>query len=221
MQKVVLKAEPRAPGRHMNRELRLSDRVPGVVYGRTIEAQPVSLDRRSLGQALHEAAGGVIEMQLPGRAKLHVLTREIQRDPIKHNIKHIDFYAVSMTQLVRVQVPVVPEGVAPVLEDSSMVLVRSTDSVEIECLPANIPEHLVADLSKLVSVEDSILVSDLALPPNTKLITDGDHVVFAITISRAGAIEEETEAIEEAETAASEVEVVTKRKPKEEEAGED
>jgi large subunit ribosomal protein L25 len=213
MEKVVLKAEPRQTGRHSNRDIRNAAGVPGVVYGQHAEAQAISLNRKALGIALHKASGGVIEVELANQPTLNVLVREVQRHPTKHNILHIDFLAVSMTEKVKLHVPVVHEGHAPVMTNLDMVLVRGLDNVEVECLPGDIPEHLVADLSTLLTVDDEILVKELKVPAGVKVLTDGDHVVYAVTLSRAAAVEE----VVEAETASpDEVEVVTKRKPKEE-----
>jgi large subunit ribosomal protein L25 len=215
MEKVVLQAEPRTPGRHENRELREGQRVPAVIYGKDTEAQSVSLDRKQLGMALHRSGGGVIEVEVPGQAQLHVLAREVQRHPVKHNVQHVDFYAVSMTQLVRLQVPVVAEGIAPIMADANNVLVRQADMIEIECLPGDIPEHFVADLSTLVTLDDEVLVKQLRVPETVKVLTPGDHVLFSVTASRA-AVGEEAEATPEAPSA-DEVEVIRKRKTEEEE----
>ena len=213
MEKVVLQAEPRQTGRHSNRDIRNAAGVPGVVYGQHAEAQAISLNRKALGIALHKASGGVIEVELANQPTLNVLVREVQRHPTKHNILHIDFLAVSMTEKVKLHVPVVHQGQAPVMTNLDMVLVRGLDNVEIECLPGDIPEHLVADLSTLLTVDDEILVKELKVPAGVKVLTEGDHVVYAVTLSRAGVVEEAVEA----ETASpDEVEVVTKRKPKEE-----
>ncbi len=215
MENITIQAEPRKVGRHSNRELRDAERVPGVVYGKGQEALAISMDRKLLGIALHKASGRTIEMTVPGQGPLHVLAREIQRHPTKHSILHIDFLAVSMTEKVRVNVAVVAEGQAPALSNPDLVLVRGLDSVEIECLPGDIPEHLVADLSTLETVHDEILAKQLKLSEKIKLLTDEDQVLFAITPSRAAAVEE---AAEEAATA-EEVEVVKKGR-KEEEAAE-
>lgn len=213
MEKVVLQAEPRQTGRHSNRDIRNAAGVPGVVYGQHADAQAISLNRKALGIALHKASGGVIEVELANQPTLNVLVREVQRHPTKHNILHIDFLAVSMTEKVKLHVPVVHEGQAPVMTNLDMVLVRGLDNVEVECLPGDIPEHLVADLSTLLTVDDEILVKELKVPAGVKVLTEGDHVVYAVTLSRAGA----EEVAAEVETASpEEVEVVTKRKPKEE-----
>jgi large subunit ribosomal protein L25 len=213
MEKVVLQAEPRQTGRHSNRDIRNAAGVPGVVYGQHAEAQAISLNRKLLGIALHKASGGVIEVELANQPTLNVLVREVQRHPTKHNILHIDFLAVSMTEKVKLNVPVVHEGQAPVMTNLDMVLVRGLDHVEVECLPGDIPEHLVADLSTLLTVDDEILVKELKVPAGVKVLTEGDHVVYAVTLSRAGAVEE---AVEPETASPDEVEVVTKRKPKEE-----
>jgi large subunit ribosomal protein L25 len=215
MEKLVLKAEPRKPGRHANRELREGSRVPAVVYGRDTEPQAISTDRKALGIAPHNSGGGVIEVELPGQPLLNVLAREIQRHPTKHNVLHVDFYAVAMNQLVRLQVSVVTTGTAPVMEDGDMVLVRQSDSVEVECFPGDIPEHLVVDLSGLATINDSVSVKDLQVPEGVKILTPAEHVLYSVTASRAALEEEETEEAEE--TAADEVEVIRKGKEEEDE----
>lgn len=214
MEQVTLKAEPRTTGRHANRELRTAERVPAVIYGKTMEAMPISVDRKALGIALHAASGRTIEMEMPGRPPLHVLAREIQRHTLKHNVLHVDFLAVSMTEKIHLSVPVITEGHGPILGMPDTVLVRNLDTVEIECLPGDIPEHLVADLSKLATMDDAILVQDLIVPAGVKVLTEGSHAIFSVSMSRAGLMEEEAEA-----PTADEVEVVTKRKPKEEAEG--
>ncbi len=194
MENVTLEATPRAAGRHSNRELRDAGRVPGVVYGKGQEALAVSMDRKLLGIALHKAGGRTIEMTLPGEAPLHVLAREIQRHPTKHSILHIDFLAVSMTEKVRLNVSVVPEGQAPAAGQQCRPDPGAQPGhVEIECLPGDIPEHLVADLSTLAGVHDEVLVKQLRVPERIKVLTDGEQVLFAITPSRAAAVEEATE----------------------------
>lgn len=213
MEQVTLEAEPRTTGRHANRELRNDQRVPCVVYGKGQEAVAISVDRKSLGQALHRAGGRTIELSLPGHGQVHVLTREVQRDVVKHRVLHVDFFAVSMTEKVRLTVPVVPAGIAPALDGGELVLVRGLDAVEIECLPADIPEHLVVDLSTLRGVHDEVLVKDLQVADRVKVLSEATVVLFAITASRAAAVEE-AEAVET--PSADEVEVI-KRKREEEE----
>lgn len=213
MEQVTLEAEPRTTGRHSNREVRNEQRVPCVVYGKGQEAMAISVDRKLLGQALHRAGGRTIELSLPGQGQVHVLTREVQRDVIKHRVLHVDFLAVSMTEKVRLSVPVVSEGIAPALDGGELVLVRGLDSVEIECLPGDIPEHLVVDLSPLKTVHDEVLVKDLRVPEKVRVLAEPTQVLFAITASRAAAVEE---AEGEEAPSADEVEVIKKKRDEDE-----
>jgi large subunit ribosomal protein L25 len=210
MENVNLQAEPRSAGRHQVRELRLATQVPAVVYGPGVQPQSVVVEARSLHKALVAAGSGLIALHVGQGPIVQVLAREIQRDPVRRNIIHVDFQAVAMNQKLRVTVPIEQEGVAPIsAENPDAVLVRVSDSVEIECLPADIPNHIVADISKLATVDDEVLAKDLVLPPNVRLVTEPDHVIVAVTLARA-AVEEEVETTEE--PSAEDVEVIAKGK---------
>jgi large subunit ribosomal protein L25 len=209
MEKTTLDAELRGVGRHPVRELRDVARVPAVIYGAGVESQPISVNAKLLQKALHQAGTGLLTLQVAGGSPVNVLAREVQRHPVKHNVLHVDFQAVSMTEKLRLHVPIVHEGDAPAMKmNGDLVLVRNLDAVEIECLPADIPNHLVADLAKLQNEHDEIVVSDLAAPSGVKVLTAHDHVVFSLTLSRAGTVEE----TEEGAAAAAEPEVVVKGK---------
>jgi large subunit ribosomal protein L25 len=208
MEKIVLQAELRGVGRHQLREMREAKLVPGVVYGANREAQVVAVDAKALHKALYAAGTGLVLLQIGDQAPFQVLAREVQRDPVKRSFLHIDFQAVSMTEKLRLHIPIEQGGTAPVLSNPDMVLVRRMDAVEIECLPADIPPHLVADISKLEKVDDQLLAGDILLPSSVRLVTDPSHVIFSVTMSRAAA-EEEAEA---AEVVSEDVEVVAKGK---------
>jgi large subunit ribosomal protein L25 len=208
MEKITLDAELRGVGRHPVRELRDAARVPAVIYGAGVEAKPISVNAKALQKALHQAGSGLLMLQVIGDSPLNVLPREVQRHPVRHNVLHVDFQAVSMTEKLRLHVPIIHEGDAPAMKlNGDLVLVRNLDAVEIECLPADIPNHLVADLTKLQSEDDEVLASDLTVPNGVKVLTAHDHVIFSLTLSRAGTLDETEEG-----AAAAEPEVVIKGK---------
>jgi large subunit ribosomal protein L25 len=209
MEKITLDAELRGVGRHPVRELRDVARVPAVIYGAGVEAQPISINAKALQKALHQAGSGLLTLHVVGDSPVNVLPREVQRHPVKHNVLHVDFQAVSMTEKLRLHVPVIHEGDAPAMKlNGDLILVRNLDSVEIECLPADIPNHLVADLTKLQGEDDEVLASDLAVPNGVKVLTVHDQVIFSLTLSRAGTLEE----TEEGAATTAEPEVVVKGK---------
>jgi large subunit ribosomal protein L25 len=216
MDKITLQAESRpTAGRHALRELRAAAGVPAVVYGAAFETQNVAINARDLHRALMAAGTGLIELHIGEGAPVQVLAREVQRDPIRRKALHVDFMAVSMTEKLRVDVPIVAEGIAPAMSRPDLVMIREMDAIEVECLAVDIPRHLVANIADLKTADDSIYVRDLVVPPGVKVLVDGSHVVISLTISR-GAVEETVEG-EEAATVA-EPEVVTKGKKEEEEA---
>ncbi len=218
MEQITLDAELRGVGRHPLRELRNVERVPAVVYGASVPTQAVAVNARDLRKALHAAGTGLLTLQIAGQPPVQVLARDVQRDPVKHHLLHVDFQAVSMTQKLRVHVPIMPEGSAPAMKlNGDLVLVRNLDSVDVECLPSDIPSHLIADLTKLQNDDDELLVSDLALPAGVRILTAHDHPVFSLTLSRAGALEE----VPEEAAPTSEVEVVVKGKAAKEGAEEE
>lgn len=208
MEKIILEADLRGVGRHPLRELRGEERVPAVVYGAGAQAQPIAVNVKALQKALHQAGTGLMTLQIAGQEPIQVLAREVQRHPVRHNLLHVDFQAVSLTEKLRVHVPLVHEGEVPAIRaNGDLVLVRNLDTVEVECLPGDIPNHLVADLTKLKTADDELLVRDLVAPIGVRIMTPADHVVCSLTLSRAGALEE----VEE-ETPSAEVEVVAKGK---------
>jgi large subunit ribosomal protein L25 len=208
MEKVILDAELRGTGRHPVRELRDVARVPAIVYGGDAKAQAIAVNAKALQKALRAAGTGLLTLEIAGQSPLQVLTREIQRHPVRHNLLHVDFQAVSLTEKLRLDVPLAPEGEAPAMKvNGDLVLVRHLDHVEVECLPSDIPNHLVADLAMLKTEDDELLVRHLSVPSGVRIITPADHVVFSLTLSRAGTTEDA-----EGETPTAEVEVVTKGK---------
>jgi len=210
MEKITIKAEPRAVGRHQVRELRGEAKVPAVVYGQSREARPVALSAKELQRALHRAGSGLLTLEMEGE-QLQVLAREVQRDPIKRHLLHVDFQAVSLTELLSVEIPVMIEGVAPVSRIGEAILVRHLEHVQVECLPGDIPGHLVADVSALNTIDDVLYARDVVLPAGVVLLTDPNEVIITVSLPRK-AEEEETAA--EGET---EVEVVAKGKKEVEE----
>ncbi len=211
MENVTLLVETRRAGRHQVRELRTAGRVPAVLYGQGIESRPIAVDAKALRKALRAAGSGLLSLLVGNELAVQVLAREVQYDPIKHHMLHVDFQAVSMTEKLRLEIPIVQEGTAPVEQlHPNAVIIRHLDSVEVECLAVDIPNHLVADLSKLATEDDVVMVKDLVVPPGVEILADPDQVVLGVSLARLEAEEEE----EAEEPEIGEVAVVAKGKAK-------
>jgi large subunit ribosomal protein L25 len=143
------------------------------------------------------------------------LVREKQRNKLTGTLLHVDFLAVSMTEVLRSQVYLELVGVSPAIKDLDGVLVTGMDEVEVECLPQNLPERILVDISGLKEIGDGIYVRDLAVPEGVQILEEPDTMLVLVT---AQAVEEEEEVPEEVEELAEEPEVLERgRKEGEEE----
>jgi large subunit ribosomal protein L25 len=211
-------------GKGAARTLRRQGQVPAVIYGHGREPLSLSLNARDLDKLLShiQAESTVIEVSVGG-ATAKTLIREIQRHPIKRQILHVDFQALVAGEKVTVNIPIVLEGIPEGVKLEGGVLDQTLRELEIECDPSDIPDHAVLDVSAMV-IGDSLHVSDIKLPTNVKILDDPETSVAVLAAPRA--VIEETpaaEAVEGAEGAVGEPEVIGKGLGDEEEGegGED
>lgn len=217
MDQLALDAEPRTiQGKQVN-QLRRKGLVPAVVYGKVTEPIPVQVPQRSLERVLAEAGEStLISLRVAGRPEpFAVLVRDQQRDVLTQAVTHVDFYAVVMTETIRVRIPLVLEGEPPVLQKFQGVLLQPKEDVEVECLPKDLVPHIAVDVSALQAFDDAIYVKDLVSPAGIEVLDDPDDLVA--TVSPAA---EEVPEAEAAPVEPGEVEVIKKGKKVEEEGEE-
>ena len=196
-------------------DIRNNGMVPAVVYGARVENTLLSvssLDFAKILKTAGETSTILLEMKGDKNIKLNVLIHEIQKDPVKDIPIHIDFLAVDLNKPVEVEVPLVFEGVSEAEKIGLGILTKVLHNINIEALPKDIPQTLEVDLSKLNTLEDQILVKNIKLPSEVKLITNEDEVVALIT-----PIREEKESEEESVDLSS---IEVEKKGKKEEGGE-
>lgn len=174
-------------GKGAARRLRRQGKVPGVVYGRNTDNLHLEVDANALNRLLASAGGGgLIDLAIEGQTKT-VLIRDVQREPDRDDILHVDFHAVDLDQEVQTQVPVVLVG-EDQRESDGGVVTQLVREVTVTCMPADIPERIEADVSGL-GIGESLLVSDLKAPEGVNIISPGEDVVVNVTASRAAAAE--------------------------------
>jgi len=190
--------------------------VPGVIYGHVGSSIPIQVSRKDLKEIIKKAGfSRLINLKIKGESTPHlVLLKDLQRDPITHKVRHVDFYEVAAEEKITAEVPLVFKGESPVVASGVGVLIYSMETLEVECLPADLPPEIEVDLSVLKEIDDAILVRDIKLPPGVTPAVPLDEEV--VRVVRAG--EEE---IEEVPGPAPEVEVVAKGKAAKEEKEED
>jgi large subunit ribosomal protein L25 len=180
-------------GKGVARKLRAAGRVPAVLYGRGADPQPISVDARELGHVMHGGANVLVDLVVDGEQHL-AMPREVQRDHIKGRYWHIDFFAVSRTEKITVEVPIRLVGESSGVKMGG-VLEHHLWDVEVECLPTDVPDAIEADISAL-EIGDSIHVSDLRAPNGAVIISNPEDSVVAVAQPQARVEAEEGEAVE-------------------------
>lgn len=217
MEKVVLDAEKRDVVGKQVKALRRAGKLPAVIYGRRTEPINVSLDAHSASLILGRlTSSSLVTIALDGQ-EYPALVREKQRDYIKNRLLHVDFLAVSLTENIRASVSVNFVGVSAAVKDYNAVLVTNLQSLEVECLPTDLPERIDVDISVLARPGEGIRVRDVAVSDKLRLLDDPDTMVAVATFAR---VEEEAAAVpgeEAVEPAEEEPELAVERGKKEEE----
>ena len=214
MAELVVAATRRSEGgKNFNRRLRVQGQIPGVVYGPAKEAVAVSVSPRDIATILRSATGEntLFDLDLEG-GRRKVLIKDYQLEPVKGHLLHADFYEVALDKLLHVTVHVELQGVPVGVKVQGGVLDFITRELEVECLPGDIPEKIVVDVSAL-EMGKHLRVSDLQVPEKVTMLTEPDNVVAHVVAPRA----EEAPVVAEAAPveAGAEPEVIKKGKAEE------
>lgn len=217
MEKVILKAEVRlASGKRIAKDLRKKNTIPAVVYKGGMDAMKLELSVRDFEQVLHTKVGEniIVTLKIAGSDKIlkdkTVLIKEIQREPIKDRILHVDFNEISLTETLKVNVPLAAHG-EPEGKKEGGTLEHVMWELQVECLPADIPEKIEIEVSGL-KIGDAIYVKNITAPAGVKILTDSELIAMIVKPPKVEAPKEE-----EAAEAPAEPELIRKKKEAEEE----
>jgi large subunit ribosomal protein L25 len=218
-EQVGLTAEKRTVIGKQVKQLRRQGWVPGVMYGHGFDPVPLRFEKKSLRHVLSKVGGSqLISINIEGNKQPEMaLVRDVQRDPIRGSLLHVDFYRVRMTERLTTEVPLMIVGESPVVEAREGILLQGISSIEVECLPGDLVDAIEVDLTDLVAIDQALYVRDLAVPAGIDILTDLDEMVVRVVPLEAEEVEEEEEVMPEAE----EVEVITEAREKEAAGGED
>jgi len=209
--KIEIAAEVRSAVGTGVKALRRSGKVPAVVYGHNIKAISIQVDAREVSNTLRKIGRNtLITLVVDGGQKM-VLTREIQRDPVRRHIKHIDFYEVNMSEKITASIRVLTVGEPADVKSGAGVLLQERDTLQIEALPSDLIDSVTIDISNM-KIDDVVLVGDIVIPAGVKFLEEPEDEVVRITRF----VEAKVEEVAVAEP--TEVEVIEKGKKEEEEA---
>jgi large subunit ribosomal protein L25 len=210
-------------GKNEARRTRRDGRVPGVLYGAAgqadrREAKAIAVEPKALLKILHSHSGAntLISLKLDGEGDARVLVKEYQLDPVTHQVLHADFYRIDMNRALRVTIPVIVKGEPKGVKQQGGILEFIRREIEIECLPADIPEHVEVDVSELM-LHQGIRVRELATDAKWKPLSDPEMMIVHVISPKAEEVAAPADVVA-APVAAAEPEVIRKGK-KDEEAG--
>ena len=218
MEATLEAVERTARGKNESRRLRVTGKIPAVVYGVKEAGVPIAVDPKGLTKILQTELGAntLIALKLPGGGNARVLVKEYQYDPVTHKLLHADFYKVAMDKVIRVTVTVVPKGEPKGVKQQGGVLDIVHRQLELECLPSDIPEHIEIDVTEMM-VGQSVRVRDVATNAKWKAVSDPEMMLMHVIIPKVEEVPATPEAVAAAAAAGpAEPEVIKKGKKEEE-----
>ncbi len=177
-------------GKNEARRLRAKGHIPAVLYGGVAvdgkpQATPIAVDPKALMGILRGESGvnTLIGLKV-GSEDVKVLMREYQVDPLTRRLLHVDFYRIAMDKMLVVKVPVTVKGEAKGIKQQGGLLDIVHREIEVECLPADIPEAIEIDVTELM-LGQAIRLRDVATSPTWRPVTDGDVMLVHVVAPRA------------------------------------
>ena len=219
MKSVPLKAYPRTQLRRGEvKKLRGSGRVPAIIYGRKAEPQNLEVSAKEFEDLIHHSVSENMLVDLSvendARAKRLALVQEIQHHPVDGKVLHVDFHEVAENEKVTVHVPLETIGEAEGVKTGGGVLEHVLVKLKVRCLPKDLPEQLVVDVSHL-ALGKAIHLGEIKAPAGVEILGDKNIPVIAVALPRTE--EEEAAAAEAAPAAAGDVEMIKEKKEEGEE----
>lgn len=168
------------------KRLRREGLLPANIFGRGVPSLAVQLPTRE-ARAMLVAHGrdSLIQVQVAGEPRPRpVVVRAVQQHPATGNLEHVDFYQVDLSRPITATVPVTIVGEAPAVRDHGGILLHGQDSVHVEALPADVPEHLEVSVARLTEIDQQVTVADLVLPAGVTALSDPDTMLARVSRPR-------------------------------------
>jgi large subunit ribosomal protein L25 len=179
--------------------------VPVHLFGHNVESQTLQGEALGLQKIISQAGRTrLIDLKVGKTQKTHsVMVREIQKDPIKGNLLHVDFYEVNMAEKIRVEVPILLIGESPALKLRENMLYQDLNNLTVECLPGSMPDRIRVDISVIKEADEAVRVKDVVIP-DVHILNDPDLVIAKVSLRPVEVVEEVKPAAAAVEGAAAE-----------------
>ncbi|MFA5926919.1 MAG: 50S ribosomal protein L25 [Patescibacteria group bacterium] len=194
------------------RKTRQAGLIPCVVYGKNIENVVIAFDKVNFNRLFREAGtSNLIDLSVDDKTSFKTLVQDVQRNPITLDVVHVDLLKINMKEKISTEIPLEFVGESPAVVDLSGSLITARDSVEIECLPADLPSEIKVDISILDDFEKDIRIKDIVVPAGVEILNDEEEVVVHVEPPRDEA-DIEADLATPVEENVEEVEVETAKK---------
>ncbi len=216
MEQIKLNANLRqSTGKQEAKRMRAGGLIPAVVYHRGDDPVSISVGDKEFTKIIRAAGGENILIYLTiekeKKKSRAVIIKEVQHDPVKRNILHVDFNEISLTEVITVEVDVVGVGEPIGVKQDGGMLDHPLRELKIQCLPTDIPKNIEVDVSVL-KLNDSIHVKDIKVSDKIKVLSDPELLLFQVKLH----VEEK---VEEVAAETPELEVIREKKEEEPKAG--
>lgn len=173
---ITLKSTKREMFGRKVKRLRKEGLIPANIFGNKIKSHAISVDSKEFAEVFKKAG----ETQIINLEDKSVLVSNLQTDPISGDVIHIDFRQVDLKEKIEAKVPIEIEGESPAEKQNIGTVVQQIHEIEVEALPADLPEKIVIDASILIEVDQAIYVKDLKVSPKVEIKTDMESIVIKV-----------------------------------------
>jgi large subunit ribosomal protein L25 len=181
MEKLVLTAQNRDVSANTPASVRKQGDIPAVLYGHNIATSHLTIKRSEFEKLFRKSGENtIVELKSDDGKVKNVLVHDVQKHYLTGLPIHVDFYEVSMTEKLQTEVPLEFVGESQAVKNMGGTLVKVLDSVEVECLPADLPHVIEVDISVLKTFDDFIQVKDLPVPARVEILTALDDVIVNV-----------------------------------------
>jgi large subunit ribosomal protein L25 len=183
MEKLTLQVASRDVLGKKTAKLRADGKIPAVVYGHDVEPESLTIESKVMEKIYHQAGGNkIVDLMVDEAKAKNALIHDVQRDPRTGLIIHADFYVVNMKEVLRTEVPLHFIGESTAVYQDEGTLVKNIEEIEVECLPADLPESIEVDISILDDFDKTITVADLAIPEGVKVLIDDPEEMLVVKV---------------------------------------
>ena len=180
MKKLALTVDTREVGKGVSRRIRKGDKIPAVLYGKSVKPIPITVDRAPVEKIIKgsDTVNAIIDMTVAGGDSGLAVIRDYQADPIKRKLYHVDFQAVSMTDRIAVEIPIEVTGTSIGVKEGG-VLELQRRSLHVKATPDKMPACITLDISAL-NIGDSIHADEIVLPDDVEFLHKKNYTVVSV-----------------------------------------